>query len=338
MNSERPDYLTRIDQLLRERNSVADFVQSGLRDIGERGYGDLKRNLNALRGVSQAERLLASPQLLRLLPLLNSAAKRDQEALLRDAQALIDEEGRIATRWGRVFSYPSMMFLIIFGLFVLQAFLLAPTFEKMFTEFQLRLPPFTKIVLGLSQIVRDYVWLLVLIIALVHVGGGLVRYWLSLLVAEMQKHAIFDFLFSGRASNLIAMSRFMRVLADLFELGTPMHVAIRDAGNASQHALYRLRADQLAYSLETSSIRPQSWETFPPYLSILLQRDGGGERSTKLLREMAVSYRDHALLATERRSSMTSPWLMLFLGVLVFLLVSAYFSPLISLVSQLSGG
>ncbi|XZE22020.1 type II secretion system F family protein [Pirellulaceae bacterium SH449] len=335
MNSERPDYLRRIDKLLQERNSVADFVQSGLRDIGERRYGDLKRNLNALRGVTQAEQLLTSPHLLRLLPLLNSAAKRDQEALLRDAQALIDEEGRIATRWGRVFSYPSMMLLIIFSLFVIQAFLIAPTFEKMFAEFQLRLVYLTKAVFWLSRIARDYVWLIIPFIVLVHFGGGLVRYWLSLLVAEMQKYPIFDFLFSGRTSNLIAMSRFMRVLADLFELGTPIHIAIRDAGIASQHALYRLRADQLAYSLETSSVRRQSWEAFPPYLSILLQRDGGGERSTRLLRQMATTYRDHALLATARNFSITSPWLILFLGVMVLLFIAAYFAPLISLITHL---
>ncbi len=47
----------------------------------------------------------------------------------------------------------------------------------------------------------------------------MIRFGLSLMVAELQKLYVIDLILSGRASNLIAMSRFVRVLADLCELG-----------------------------------------------------------------------------------------------------------------------
>ena len=338
MNSDRQDYLKRIDQLLLERDSVADFVESGLRDIGDSSYRDLKRSIKSLRDVSQAEQLLASPQLIRLLPLLNSSMKRDHDALCKNSQVLIEEETNAVSGLGRAFSYPSIMFIAIFSVFLFQAFYLSPTFEKMFAEFELRLPSLTKAVLALNQFTRDFALIIIPGILLVHFAGGLIRYWMSSLVAHLQKLYVFDFLLAGRAPNLVAMSRFMRVLADLCEIGSPLPNAVRHAGSASQHALYSLRADQLAASIQSDANNQEQWEAFPPQLSFALRRDVKSDHSVRLLPEFAVTYGNQASLSSIRHSGMTSPWLILLLGAMVFLLVVALFAPLVSLITTLSGG
>lgn len=338
MNSDRQEYMRRIDELLREREIVAEFVESGLRDIGDSSYLELKRSVRTLRNVSQAEQLVASPQLIRLLPLLNSASKRDQEAMLRNARFLFDEEKKSASGWRRSFSYPSVMFMAIFGVFLFQAFYLSPLFEKMFEEFQLRLPSITQTVLGLNRFARSYALVIIPVILLIHFAGGLIRYWLSLFVAELQRFYVLDFLLSGRSSNLVAMSRFMRVLADLYELGAPLHMAVSFAGKASQHALYRVRSDLLARSIESASQSRVAWEAFPPQLNFALSRMENTNRSVQLLRDLASTYGQQAAISKSRHSAMTSPWLILFLGVMVFFLVLALFSPLVELITSLSGG
>lgn len=338
MDSDRPEYLKRIDQLLLERENVADFVESGLRDIGDSSYRDLKLTLQSLRGVSQAEQLLASPQLTRLLPLLNSSFKRDQDAMLKCSRLLFEEENRASSGWGRAFSYPSVMFMAIFAIFLVQAFYLSPSFEKMFEEFELRLPTLTRTVIALNQFTRSFALIIIPAILLIHFSGRLIRYWLSKLVAELQKFYVLDFLLGGRASNLVAMSRFMRVLADLCELGTPVSVAVSYAGKATQHAMYRLRADQLAETIQTSSNNKEPWEAFPPQLSFALNRSEKSEPSPRLLRALGSTYGSQAAISTSRYSSMTSPWLILLLGGMVFFLVIALFSPLLSLITSLSGG
>ena len=338
MNSDRQDYLKRIDQLLLERESVANFVESGLRDIGDSSYLDLKRSINSLREVSHAEQLLASPNLIRLLPLLNSSMKRDHEAMCINSQVLLEEEASTASRLGRTFGYPSIMFMAIFAVFLFQAFYLSPTFEKMFAEFELRLPSLTKAVLALNQFTRAFALIIIPGILLIHFAGGLIRYWISLLLAQLQKLYGFDFLLAGRVPNLVAMSRFMRVLADLYEIGTPIPNAVRYAGSASQHALYRFRADQLAASIQSDSSNQTPWESFPPQLGFALRRDVNSDRSVRLLREFASTYGNQASLTSIRHSGMTSPWLILLLGAMIFLLVLALFAPLVSLVTSLSGG
>ncbi len=79
MSSERPDYMSQIDRLLEDRGQVVDFVESGLHDIGGDQFRHLKQHLKSLRDASQAEALLASPELMRFLPLLRSFSQRDHE-------------------------------------------------------------------------------------------------------------------------------------------------------------------------------------------------------------------------------------------------------------------
>ncbi|MCU0718433.1 MAG: hypothetical protein MUC83_01920 [Pirellula sp.] len=338
MNSDRHEYLKRIDQLLLERNNVANYVESGLRDIGDSSFRDLKRNIAKLKNVTQAEQLLASGPLIRFLPLLNSSSKRDLDAMQTNSRLLFEQESKATSGWRRALSYPSVMFMAIFGLFLFQAIYVSPPFESMFAEFELRLPYLTEWVLAANKVTRSFVLVIIPAILLVHVTGNLLRYCLSLLAAELQKLHVFDFLLAGRVSNLVAMSRFMRILAELVELGTPLHVAISHAGVASQHAMYRLRAEQLAASIQSSGTSLEPWEAFPAQLSFALRRDINLDRSARLLREFANTYGNQASLSSFRHSGATSPWLVLLLGAMMFILVIALFAPLIELITSLSGG
>lgn len=338
MNSDRHEYLKQIDRLLLERDTVADYIESGLRDIGDSSYRDLRSNLVKLKKVTQAEQLLASAPLIRFLPLLHSSAKRDQNALQMNSRLLFEQETKTTSGWMRALSYPSVMFMAIMGLFLFQAVYISPPFESMFAEFELRLPHLTEWVLTANRITRSFAIFIIPAILLVHVAGSLFRYWLSLLAAELQKFYVFDSLLAGRVSNLVAMSRFMKVLAEFMELGAPLHAAIDHAGVASQHALYRLRANQLASSIQSATNKPEAWEAFPAQLSFALRRDIDTDHSARLLREFANTYGNQASLSSFRHSGVTSPWLVVLLGVMMFVLVIALFLPLLSLITSLSGG
>jgi type IV pilus assembly protein PilC len=266
--------------------------------------------------------------------------------------------------------YPIFVVTFAVGILVFIMIKIVPSFEKIFLEFGVDLPPVTLALIAISHTVINW-WFLIpgvpvsiwLIIKLVRkFKGG--RYGWDLFLLKVP---IFGQLVE---KNIIA--RTMRTLGTLVASGVPILEALfitkETSGNAVFENLYFTvyesirEGESIAKPLKEHSkpafnfVTLAFWTFFIPGIGLLLyftrmnkrivddmvvnMIDVGeetGELDT-MLYKVADTYDEEVKVLTESLMSLMEPLLIIVLGVMVGFIVIAIFMPLISLITSLSGG
>ena len=240
--------------------------------------------------------------------------------------------------------YPAIVLLgaamvaIFFSVFVI------PEFERMFNEFGIELPAMTKFVLGFAKSVRTWGVILVIWLALVF---GIVWY-LNQISARRRPDGL-GWLDLWMQSSRNALADWAWHISLLLESGLPQNAAIpkacRFAGKSWLRENSHFWAERsplnspAGEALLQNELRPMRFLTNPKYQLLdhaLTVPNSDGK--IRLLREVAMYYRD-------RNRNIGLWWiewlvaLMLWaIGAIILLLVVSLFSPLIAIISGLTGG
>jgi type II secretory pathway component PulF len=216
-----------------------------------------------------------------------------------------------------------------------------PTFQQLFSEFQLRLSPLTILVLNVSDFIAHHPLRLITTVLL---GFGLLVGMVKLfryLIDRFEGNDLILAMRRGTKQSLGSMARWTGTLSELLRIGTPVGRAILTAGLASQRHWLINQSEQLASAHKIYPEKP--WPILPGANSFsasaiqALELDRQGASGAGLLRELAQSY---AVRYSGRPSFYLywlSPLLLVFVGFLVFLIVVALFMPLLSLMTGLTG-
>lgn len=340
MSSARPTFMTRIDQALAGRQSLAELLESGLQRVYSRTNKKSKRLLSRLRNASSTEELFASPDASYLLPVLLRHSENDLPGLRRDTETLLRAQSLPAKSWTNFVSYPVVVLFVAIALFLLQAYWISPLFERMFDEFELRLPAPTLLVFSVNKWTRNYIFFLAIALFVGFTLWGSIKVFGAALIDRLQSIPVVGWIASGNRRNLLAMSRFLQTLAELLQTGANVPEAIRIAADASQHDLLRRNANLLIHTIESEQVAadglPHYLEIpYPPLLIQVLRSEKSFE-SMNFLRAMAETYRERAESFYANKEQAASPWMILFIGAMTFLLTMALFLPLVSLVTSLA--
>jgi type IV pilus assembly protein PilC len=214
-----------------------------------------------------------------------------------------------------------------------------PTFAKMFTDFGGDLPLPTKIVMGLSNFLRNQ-WYILLIV----IGGaafGLKRF----LATETGKEKMDRFSLKvpvlGTVIRKSAIARFTRTLGTLISSGVPilagLDITARTAGNkVVEKAIYATResisqGDTIAEPLRQSGV-------FPPMVTQMI---GVGEQTgalDEMLDKIANFYDSEVDTAVEQLTAVIEPVMIVLMGVLVGGMLISMYLPMFKLINVVSGG
>ncbi len=212
-----------------------------------------------------------------------------------------------------------------------------PIFANMFSSMQVDLPLPTKIVIGLSNFVGRFWWLVLLfLVALVFA------------VREIRKNPKGRFMFDKMLLNLpvlglvlrkIAVARFTRTLGTLITSGVPilegLAITARTSGNAVlEDALMKVRK---AVEEGRTIVDPlKECGVFP---NMVTQMIGVGEATgamDAMLQKIADFYEDEVDAATKDMLTLLEPIMIGFLGVAVGGIVISLYMPLFSMIAKLS--
>jgi type IV pilus assembly protein PilC len=233
--------------------------------------------------------------------------------------------------------YPSSV--ISMAILVVGALLkfVVPIFANMFSSMQVDLPLPTKIVIGLSNFVGRFWWLVVLFIIVLVVG-----------IREMRKNPKGRYMFDKMLLNLpvmgpvlrkIAVARFTRTLGTLITSGVPilegLAITARTSGNAVlEDALMKVRK---AVEEGRTIVDPlKECGVFP---NMVTQMIGVGEATgamDAMLQKIADFYEDEVDAATKDMLTLLEPVMIGFLGASVGGIVISLYMPLFSMISKLS--
>ncbi len=236
-------------------------------------------------------------------------------------------------------TYPLVVLGVALGAAVFMLVFIIPTFARMFSDFGAALPLPTRIVLGLSYILRTYWWALAgVIIAAVF---GVKRFYST----PMGKRKIDSFLLKspifGPLLRKTAVARFTRTLGTLISSGVPLltglEITAETAGNSVVKSAVLVTKAGIKEG-DTISKPLRATGVFPP---MVVQMVAVGEETgslDRMLAKIADFYESEVDTAVDSLTSILEPAMIVLMGVLVGGMVVAMYLPMFKLVSVIATG
>jgi len=228
--------------------------------------------------------------------------------------------------------YPVLLFLVCIAIVSLLLTFVVPKIVKQFENSKAELPMLTQILITISDFLRNWGWLLILIAIAV---GWLFKRWLRDPNAKRRFHAILLRLpLLGKVVRGSNTARFARTFSTLTSSAVPVLEALRISGevvtnlpmrDAVQDAATRVREGApIGKSLGNSKIFP------PMMIHLISSGESSGELETMLDRAATNQEREmDSILSTA--VGLLGPLMILFMGGMVLIIVLAMLLPIFQL-------
>ncbi|WP_165741267.1 type II secretion system F family protein [Pseudoalteromonas sp. Z1A6] len=251
-----------------------------------------------------------------------------------DRVALYKEKSEaLKSKIKKAMFYPISVLVVALIVTSILLIFVVPQFQDIFAGFGAELPAFTLFVIGISDFMQAYWWMI--LIGMFAFGYAFKEAKLkSLKLRDATDRAILKLPIIGMILNKAAVARYARTLSTTFAAGVPLVDALDSAAGASGNAVYRYAI--LDIKAEVSSGNQMNWamrnsKIFP---DMVIQMVAIGEESGSLdgmLAKVATIYEQEVDDAVDGLSSLLEPLIMAVLGVLVGGLIIAMYLPIFQL-------
>ena len=224
--------------------------------------------------------------------------------------------------------------IIVTGILLVKV---VPQFESVFSGFGAELPAFTVMVIGLSEFLQDWWWMVLGVLGAA-IFGVRHAFKKSPGFRDRTDTWLLKLPLVGALMYKSAVARFARTLSTTFAAGVPLVEALDSVAGATgnivfKRAVLRIKQDvstgmQLNFSMRTSGI----------FLTMAIQMTAIGEESGALddmLDKVAGFYEDEVDNMVDNLTSLMEPFIMVVLGVIVGGLVVAMYLPIFQLGSAI---
>lgn len=256
------------------------------------------------------------------------------DVLLRLAENLEkDKEFRAKTKSALI--YPVIILIAMFVVGIVMMIFVIPQLTEMYADFGAELPTPTRLLIGISNFMVSFWWLMSLVIA-----GGIFllrnyrrteagRFAMDTLVLRIP---IF-----GTLIKKIILTEFTRTLSLLLGAGVSLIQALEIVTEGVENVVYKKSLREVTQFVEKGVSLSQAlgrYENFPP---ILHQMVNVGEETGKLdevLRKLSIYFESETEHAVKNMTTALEPMIMILLGIGVGAMVIAVIMPIYNLTSQ----
>jgi type IV pilus assembly protein PilC len=254
------------------------------------------------------------------------------EVMLDRVATYKEKTEQLKAKIKKALTYPTAVIvvaLVVTGILLVKV---VPQFAETFRSFGADLPAFTLFVLGLSDFMQK--WWFIILASLVGSfclprGAPALRAFAEGIDKFMLKAPIF-----GNIVHDAVVARFSRTLATTFNAGVPLVDALESTAGASGNAVYAKAIMRIRDDVTTGSTLYSSVKATGLFPNMLLQMVSIGEESGQLdemLDKVANHYEEAVDNAVDSLSSLMEPMIMSILGVLVGGLMVAMYLPIFML-------
>ncbi len=235
--------------------------------------------------------------------------------------------------------YPIIVSIVAVGAAIIMLTVVVPNFAALFAEMGAKLPAPTQMLVNLSNFLKKWIWLFVLIgIAIVIVFRRTYKtnYKFALKVdSTLLKLPVF-----GDVVRKTAVGRFTRTLSTLIHAGVPILQALETVAKTAGNKLIEktiLEAREAIREGERIAEPLKKSDVFPP---MVIQMIAVGEETGALdamLAKIADFYDREVSDAVDGLAGMIEPLIIVFLAVVVGGMVVAMYLPMFEITSKISG-
>src|ERR1051325_8229486 len=236
--------------------------------------------------------------------------------------------------------YPVAVLCVATGILILLMVKVIPSFKLVFAGMLegAQLPAFTRLVLGISDMIKDH-----FIYTAVGVGAFFVLFRLSIRTkfARHGWHKLkLKMLVVGPVISKVAISRFTRTLGTLVSSGVPILQALTIVKETAGNVIIGNAVGSVHESVkegETITAPLEASGVFPPMVISMVDVGEQTGALPEMLLKIADNYDEEVDNAVAAMTSLLEPIMIVFLAVIVGSIVIAMFLPLIDLMNRVGG-
>jgi type IV pilus assembly protein PilC len=236
--------------------------------------------------------------------------------------------------------YPCAVLVVATAILMILMVFVVPKFKEVFAGMLegAQLPAFTRLVLGISEIIKDHI--------LYALAGAVVVYIAFVLaIRTTVGRRIFDKIklkapVFGPVVTKVAISRFTRTLGTLISSGVPILQALTIVRETSGNVIVGSAVLAIHDSVkegETITAPLEASRVFPPMVVSMVDVGEQTGALPEMLLKIADNYDEEVDNAVAAMTSLLEPIMIVFLAVIVGSIVIAMFLPLIALMNSVGG-
>jgi len=239
--------------------------------------------------------------------------------------------------------YPCAVLVVATAILIVLMVFVVPKFKEVFAGMLdgAQLPAFTRLVLGISEAIKDHLIVTIAVAIVV---------WIAFMLAVRTKggRRVFDKVklkapVLGPVVTKVAISRFTRTLGTLVSSGVPILQALTIVKETSGNVIVGSAVQAIHDSVkegETITAPLEASKVFPPMVVSMVDVGEQTGALPEMLLKIADNYDEEVDNAVAAMTSLLEPIMIVFLAVVVGSIVIAMFLPLIALMNNVgeSGG
>jgi type IV pilus assembly protein PilC len=252
------------------------------------------------------------------------------ETLLDKIATYKEKTEAIKKKIKKALTYPAAVLVVAVVVTTILLIFVIPQFEDLFQGFGADLPTFTRMVVDLSEFVRDQGWLLLIIIF----AAGYSYLWTkkrSRRLREIEDKIFLKLPIVGSILEKSAIARYARTLSTMFSAGVPLVEALESVSGATGNVVYEKAVLKMRDEVATGQRLQRAMINTELFPNMVVQMIAVGEESGSLdemSSKVADFYEEDVDNAVDNMSSLLEPLIMAILGVLVGGLVVAMYLPI----------
>ncbi|MEE4716478.1 type II secretion system F family protein [Pseudomonas alliivorans] len=255
------------------------------------------------------------------------------ESLLDRVATYKEKTEKLKAKIKKAMTYPAAVLVVAFIVSGILLIKVVPQFQAVFAGFGAELPAFTRMVIGLSEVVQTW-WLAIIGIFV----GSFFIFKRSYKQSQKFRDSVDRFLLKipliGPLIFKSSVARYARTLATTFAAGVPLVEALDSVAGATGNVVFRNAVMKIKQDVSTGMQLNFSMRSTGVFPSLAIQMTAIGEESGALdsmLDKVATYYEDEVDNMVDSLTSLMEPMIMALLGVIVGGLVIAMYLPIFQL-------
>lgn len=252
------------------------------------------------------------------------------ETLLHEIANYQEKTEALKAKIKKALVYPTAIIVVAFIVTAILMIFVIPQFQSLFNNFGADLPGLTVLVIKISEVFRDYWWL---------IFGTIIGTVVGFMAAKKRSRKLQHFLdrmllkipVVGDILNKGAIARFSRTFSTMFRAGVPMVEAMTSVAGATGNIVYSEATLMMRDDVSTGTQLNKAMLDADLFPNMVIQMVSIGEESGSLdamLGKVADFYEREVDDAVDNLTALMEPMIMAFLGVVIGTLVIAMYLPI----------
>ncbi len=259
------------------------------------------------------------------------------DASLRRTADQVEKDASLRRQVRAATIYPSLVISFAFVVLIALVAFLIPVFESVFKQFGGHLPTLTQFMVGLSHLIRNQWYVVILVVA----GSLFVFFKWKRSKMGRPKWDAFKLRIPMKIGDVVqkvAIARWSRTLSSLTSAGVPIMQALDITGKTAGNAVLEKAMGDVISSVKTGGTIAEPLrhaKVFPPMVSHMV---GVGEETGALdsmLSKIAEFYEDEVDAAIKTLTAILEPAMIILVGGIVGVIVVSMYLPLFDVYNQI---